>query len=293
MDLLAPPDPARLPLPPAARPAPGVRLLRGAVYGVPDGGRPLETDLWLPEEPSGPVPVVVFVHGGAWRTGLRDDLGPRFRHWSPPAFARWVRAGFAVACPDYRLSAEATHPAQREDLHALLAWLHGRAGELGLDTGRTVLWGESAGGHLAALTALTAPGAGETATIRGCATWYAPTDLVRLVEDAGHGDARDRTTFEALLLGAAPAQAPGRARDASPVAHVTADAPPFLVLHGSRDGIVPFAQGERLAAALRAAGVPVDFRPVPGGDHLWVGVTEAEVERCFTTTLDFATRCVR
>jgi acetyl esterase/lipase len=293
MDLLAPPDPARLPLPPAARPAPGVRLLRGAVYGVPDGGRPLETDLWLPEEPSGPVPVVVFVHGGAWRTGLRDDLGPRFRHWSPSPFARWVRAGFAVACPDYRLSGEATHPAQREDLHTLLAWLHGRAGELGLDTARTVLWGESAGGHLAALTALTAPGARETATIRGCATWYAPTDLVRLAEDAGHGDARDRTTFEALLLGAAPAEAPGRARDASPVAHVRADAPPFLVLHGSRDGIVPFAQGERLAAARRAAGAPVDFRPVPGGDHLWVGVTEAEVERCFTATLDFAARCVR
>ncbi|MFD7994169.1 alpha/beta hydrolase family protein [Streptomyces mexicanus] len=109
----------------------------------------------------------------------------------------------------------------------------------------------------------------------------------------GHGDARDRTTFEALLLGVAPAEAPGRARDAGPVAHVTAHAPPFLVLHGSRDGIVPFAQGERLASALRAAGVPVDFRPVPGGDHLWVGVTEAEVERCFTAALDFATRCVR
>ncbi|SEE29664.1 Acetyl esterase/lipase [Streptomyces misionensis] len=293
MDLLAPPDPARLPLPPAARAVPGVRLLRGAVYGVPDGARPLEADLWLPEERSGPVPVVVFVHGGAWRTGLRDDLGPRFRHWTPGPFARLVRAGLAVVCPGYRLSGEATHPAQLDDLRMLLAWLHGRAGELGLDTGRTVLWGESAGGHLAALAAVTAPGAADTATVRGCATWYAPSDLVHLFEDAVHGDACDPATYEALLLGAAPADVPERARDASPVAHVTADSPPFLILHGTGDAIVPFAQGERLAAALRRAGVPVDFRPVCGGDHLWVGVAEAGVERCFTATLEFAARCVR
>lgn len=108
--LLAPPDPAALPLPHPAHPADGVRLLRGAVYAVPEGSRPLTVGLWLPEETAGPVPVVVFVHGGAWRTGLRDDLGPRFRHWHPGPFARLVRAGFAVACPDYRLSGEAPPP---------------------------------------------------------------------------------------------------------------------------------------------------------------------------------------
>ncbi|MEW2294213.1 alpha/beta hydrolase [Streptomyces sp. NPDC006743] len=292
-ELLAPPGPARLPLPVAARPGQGVRLLRGAVYAVPDGSRPLEADLWLPEAAAGPVPVVVFVHGGAWRTGLRDDLGPRFRHWSPGPFARLVRAGFAVVCPDYRLSGEAVHPAQRDDLHTLLGWLHGRAADLGLDTGRTVLWGESAGGHLAALAALTAPGG--TATVRGCAVWYAPSDLTRIFEDRaqGPGGASDPTTFEALLIGEAPAAAPARARDAGPVAHVTPGAPPFLVLHGTDDTVVPRAQGERLTAALRRAGVPVDFRPVPGADHLWVGLDDAGVERCFTTTLDFAARCVR
>ncbi|MCZ9343065.1 alpha/beta hydrolase, partial [Streptomyces sp. TRM76130] len=106
---------------------------------------------------TGPVPVVVFVHGGAWRTGLRDDLGPRFRDWAPGPFARLARAGFAVVCPDYRLSGEAPHPAQQDDLAALLAWLRARAADLGVDAARTVLWGESAGGHLAALTALTQP----------------------------------------------------------------------------------------------------------------------------------------
>lgn len=110
---LAPPDPATLPLPPAAHPADGVRLLRGVPYAVRDGSRPLELDLWLPEQPptAGPPPVILFVHGGAWRTGLRDDLGPRFRAWRPGPFARLAQAGFAVACPDYRLSGEAVFPA--------------------------------------------------------------------------------------------------------------------------------------------------------------------------------------
>ncbi|GGS88946.1 alpha/beta hydrolase [Streptomyces griseoviridis] len=287
--LLAPPDPAALPLPHPARPADGVTLLRGAVYAVPDGGRPLTTDLWLPEDATGPVPVVVFVHGGAWHTGLRDDPGPRFRAWRPGPFARLARAGFAVVCPDYRLSGEAPHPAQRDDLAAVLAWLRTRAGDLGLDPSRTVLWGESAGGHLAALTALTQP----PGTVAGCVTWYAPTDLPGLAEDRPEGtyDAHDPASFEALLLGGAPAGRPDTARDASPVTHVGAGAPPFLLLHGTDDSLVPPRQSVRLAEALRAAGHHPDLCLVDGGDHLWVGLSDADAADCFARTLAFARRC--
>ncbi|CAL9282598.1 alpha/beta hydrolase fold domain-containing protein [Streptomyces sp. SudanB182_2057] len=297
--LPAPPDPARLPLPPPARPEPGVRLLRGAVYAVPDGSRPLETDLWLPEPADGPLPVVVFVHGGGWRTGLRDDPGPRFRHWRPGPFARLAGSGVAVVCPDYRLSGEARHPAQLDDLRALLVWLRDRAGELGLDPDRVVLWGESAGGHLAALTALTRAAAGTggpAVTVRGCVTWYAPTDLTRLAEDhpPGRFDPWDAASREALLLGAAPAAAPGPARDASPALRVTPAAPPFLLLHGTEDELVPCAQSDRLAAALRAAGVPVEQVRVPGANHLWLGLAEEEVERVFARTAGFVARhCAR
>lgn len=287
--LPAPPDPAALPLPHPAHPADGVRLLRGAVYAVPDGSRPLAVDLWLPEHTTGLVPVVVFVHGGAWRTGLRDDLGPRFRHWQPGPFARLARAGFAVACPDYRLSGEARHPAQTDDLAACLAWLHTRATDLGLDAARTVLWGESAGGHLAALTALTQP----AGTVRGCVTWYAPTDLPSLAEDCPEGayDARDPASFEALLLGGAPADRPEAARDASPVTHVGAEAPPFLILHGSDDALIPARQSIRLAGALRGAGHHPDLRLLAGGDHLWAGLSDEDVEDCFARTLGFVRRC--
>ncbi|MFI6520614.1 alpha/beta fold hydrolase [Spirillospora sp. NPDC050679] len=279
LHLLAPPDPAALPLPPAAHPADGVRLLRGAVYRVLDGARPLELDLWLPEDAAGPLPVIVFVHGGAWRTGLRGDMGPRFRAWEPGPFARLARAGFAVACPSYRLSGEAPHPAQLEDLAAALAWLRTRAGDLDLDTDRTVLWGESAGGHLAALTAL-------RERVAGCVTWYAPTDLAALAEDHPEGrfDPASPDTFEALLLGAAPADAPDRARAASPAHQAAPDAPPFLVLHGADDVIVPAGQAARLADALPGA----ELRLVEGGDHLWVGLTDEQVEECFEASLAFA-----
>jgi acetyl esterase/lipase len=281
--LLAPPDPLRLPLPSAALPTPGVRLLRGVPYLVPDGRRPLELDLWLPTEPAGPLPVVVFVHGGAWRTGLRDDLGPAFRSWRPGPFARLAQAGFAVACADYRLSGEAVHPAQLDDLGAALAWLQARSGELGLDTARTVVWGESAGGHLAALLALAAPARGSgVPPVTGCVTWYAPTDLVALAKDPA-----DPHTFEAMLVGGAPADLPERTRDAGPVHHVTSAAPPFLVLHGARDSVVPSDQAVRLAAALDEAGVPVDLHLVPGADHLWHGLAPDGAEDCFTRSLAF------
>ncbi|WP_175410701.1 alpha/beta hydrolase [Streptomyces sp. TRM64462] len=283
---LAPPAPEQMPLPPAARPAPGVRLLRGVPYAYRAGVRPLELDLWLPDETYHPLPVVLYLHGGGWRAGLRTEMGPRFRHWDPDPFARLAQAGFAVASVDYRLSGEAVHPAQLDDVTAALGWLNARADELGLDTRRTVSWGESAGAHLAALLALTAP-------LSGCVAWYGPTDLTTLPGQcpAGAYDAADPTTREALLIGAAIADAPDLARAASPVAHVHADAPPFLVLHGTEDVLIPLAQGEQLAAALRRAGARVDFRPVPGAGHGWEGLADDEAERCFTASVDFALAC--
>ncbi|MGW8065355.1 hypothetical protein ACVV2G_24575 [Streptomyces ziwulingensis] len=95
--------------------------------------------MWLPGAPAaGPPPVVLFVHGGAWRTGLRDGLGPRFRAWRPGPFARLARAGFAVACPDHRLSAEAVFPAPPDDLAEAPARLRTRAPGFGIDPQRTV-----------------------------------------------------------------------------------------------------------------------------------------------------------
>lgn len=273
--LIAAPHPDVAPLP-----ARDPRLLRGVPYGEVEGGRPLELDLWLPDTGSGPAPLVLFVHGGAWRRGRRDDMGMRTRHWAPGPFARIAAAGFAVACADYRLSGEATFPAPLDDLRAALRWLELRAPELGVDTARTVVWGESAGGHLASLLALD-----PAASASGAVIWYAPSDLT---VPRGPFDPHSATTPEALLLGAAPAAVPERARAASPVARVHRDAPPFLVVHGEQDTMVPVTHGEALAARLRDADVPVELRTVPGADHGWYGASDEAVEEIFARSLRFA-----
>ncbi|WP_371103012.1 prolyl oligopeptidase family serine peptidase, partial [Streptomyces sp. PU_AKi4] len=106
----------------------------------------------------------------------------------------------------------------------------------------------------------------------------------------GAYDAHDPAGFEALLLGGAPAERPDAARDASPVTHAGPQAPPFLILHGTDDVLIPARQSVRLAEALRAAGHEPGLRLLDGGDHLWVGLTDADVEDCFTRTVDFARR---
>ncbi|WP_244905255.1 alpha/beta hydrolase [Streptomyces agglomeratus] len=269
-ELIAAPHPDHARLPAAAPHQSGVRELRGVPYSDVEGSRPLELDLWLPQtNPAGPAPLVLFVHGGAWRRGRRDDMGLRTRHWAPGPFARIAAAGFAVACADYRLSAEATFPAPLDDLRAALRWLTLRSAELSIDTERTVVWGESAGGHLASLLALTHTGP----PLAGAVIWYAPSDLTAA---RGCFTPEDSGTPEALMLGAAPATVPARAGAASPLAQVGSGAPPFLLVHGDADTMVACSHSESLAAALEETGSPVELWTVAGADHGWYGLPDAQ-----------------
>ncbi|MET8471952.1 alpha/beta hydrolase [Streptomyces sp. NPDC006422] len=277
--LIAAPHPDVAPLPRATEHADGVRAMRGVPYAEVEGSRPLELDLWLPAA-EGPAPVVLFVHGGAWRRGRRDDMGVRTRGWAPGPFERLAAAGLAVACVDYRLSGEATFPAPLDDLRSALRWLGLRADELGIDAERTVVWGESAGGHLASLLALTH----DEPRLAGAVIWYGPADLT---SPRPPFDPADAATPEALLLGGASAALPELAAAASPLRQVHADAPPFLVVHGEADSMVACSHGRDLADALRDAGAPVEWRAIPGADHGWHGASDDEVERIFAASLDF------
>lgn len=294
-ELIAAPHPDFAPLPPAARCEPGVRVLRGVPFADLEGSRPLELDLWLPEELDlslpehtgrGAVPLVLFVHGGAWLRGRRDDLGMLTRDWSPGPFARIAAAGMAVACVDYRLSGEAHFPAPLEDLRAALRWLGLRSAELGLDTDRTVLWGESAGGHLASLLALTHTEPAAVAAV----IWYGPSDLTT---PRGRYDPQSSSTPEALLLGEAPAAAVERARAASPLSQVHPGAPPFLLVHGEEDTMVPCSHSSDLATRLKGMGVPVHLRTVPGAEHGWHGLSDAQVSDIFDHSLQFTRLAVQ
>jgi len=189
-------------------------------------------------------------------------------------------AGFVVAAPDYRFSGEARFPAQLDDATAALRWLHEHSGELGTDPGRTFLWGASAGGHLAALTAL----AGDGPPVAGVVCWYPVTDLSVLDQAAVD-------SFEAHLLGGPIGQHRDLAQAASPIDHVHAAAPPFLLQHGEADTWVPCEQSVRFAEHLRAAGVAVQLDVVPGADHFFAGAPD--VEAIFDRALAFLASVVQ
>ena len=256
---------------------------KAIVFAEREGFRALELDVYTPAgpgvDPDGLRPLLVYVHGGGWRVSHRSRPPRATRDWSRGAFERMVDAGFVVVAPDYRLSGEALFPAQLDDTLEALRWLRANAGDLGVVPERTYLWGASAGGNLAALAALVA----DAPAVAGVVCWYPITDLTALDHDA-------TDTFEAHLLGGPIGQNLDLARAASPVAHVHGGAPPFLLQHGEEDTWVPHDQSVRLADALRAAGVSVEFESVPGADHFFGGASDAEVGEIFGRVLDFLAR---
>jgi acetyl esterase/lipase len=267
----------------------------GVPYAALPGARPLELDLYLPPGTGTPVPVVVFLHGGGWRLGSRHSAGPAYAASVP--FEHVARAGVAVASIDYRLSGEGVWPAALHDAKAAVRWLRARSDELGIDPHRIAAWGESAGGHLAALLGLTAGDAaleggvgvtGPSSSVAAVVSWYGPSDVAAVADDTGT-DPLDPSAREALLLGAPPQTVPELAAQASPISHVTNDAPPFLLLHGTADRLVPCVQSRRLHAALQSAGVEVELGEYEGADHMWRGSPDA-AQRALERTTDYLRR---
>lgn len=281
--------------------AEGVRFAHGVEFATIEGFRPLVLDLYLP--PAGPRPAaaVVYLHGGGWTVGTRRRFGRAFKDWTPSAMERVARAGFAIASVDYRLTGEAPFPAAVHDAKAAVRWVRANAAALGVDPVRLVAWGESAGGHLAAMVGLTAGhpelegsslgNADVDSSVCGVVAWYPPTDLVhagaqRRPDATSDPDAPD--SWEARFVGAPLPSAPDAARAASPITYVHAGAPPFQLHHGDEDRVVPYQQSASLAAALQAAGVDVELVTVPGADHFWTGAPS--LEAIFESSLAFVRR---
>jgi acetyl esterase/lipase len=271
-------------------------VLSGIPYAAVPGVRPLELDLYLPASGE-PAPVAVFLHGGGWRAGSRHCAGPAFAGADPRPFEQVATAGVAVASVDYRLSGEAAWPAQLHDAKAAVRWLRARAGELGVDPERIAAWGESAGGHLAALVGLTADRpslegnvgiAGPSSRVSAVTAWYAPSDITAVAGDLG-ADPMDPTTREAQLLGAPAPEVPDVAAQASPTSYVSATAPPFLLLHGREDRLIPCVQSERFSTALQEAGADVQLHVYDNADHMWRGAPEV-AEDALDRTIAFLRR---
>ncbi|MBT2551294.1 alpha/beta hydrolase [Arthrobacter sp. ISL-65] len=272
-------------------------------YAIAVGFRRLSMDIWLPRNTGGgPVPVVVWIHGGAFQLGDRRELPPTFEPES--VFRLLNKAGIACATVDYRHALEAPFPAQLHDIKAAVRYLRHHADVLGIDPERIGAWGESAGGHLAALLGLT----GSREDLEGGLGAQGQPSSVSAVVDFYGVSSRtlmpgmdEATSFmSGALLAAVPdgmslepgPMLVGNSHDrslldaASPLAYVTADASPFLLIHGDSDGLVPLSQSELLADALTAAGAQQELITIEGGDHCFF-FAEDQLDRILETSVSF------
>ena len=270
---------AQTPLP--LRAPENVRTLRDLEYGRA-GGKALLLDLYLPEKTEASLPLVIWIHGGGWAAGSKaGGPGPRL-----------AGRGYAVASIDYRLSGEAVFPAQIEDCKAAVRWLRANAAKYNLDSRRFAAWGSSAGGHLVALLGTSGGvkdlegslgNAGESSRVQAVIDFFGPTDLLQMDAQAARNPDvvskikhDDPKSPESRLLGGALQENRAEAARANPIAYITRDDPPFLIMHGDRDPLVPLDQSRILYEALRAGGVEATFHIVKGGGH---GFGGPEIDR--------------
>jgi acetyl esterase/lipase len=271
-------------LPPA-----DVSVSRALPFAAISGYRPLELDLHRAPARH-PLPVVIYLHGGGWRLGTRELVSPAFRDWSPGLLTRVAAAGFVVAAADYRLSGEARFPAQVEDVHRAVDWAIANGAEHGADPARILLWGDSAGGHLAALAAMGMP---QRPQLRGVVAWYPITDLLAIQADAEAVGGEPHDTADAretALLGGRIPDLPDQAREASPVTHAAAASAPFFLAHGTADLLSPYQQSVRLRDALLAEGKQAALHTVEGAGHMWRGASHGQLDALLDATLTFLRR---
>ena len=235
------------------------------VYGQVDG-RALLVDLYIPNDTPEP-PLLVWVHGGAWRSGSKSSVGP----------LGLASAGFAIASVDFRPSAEAPFPGQIHEIKAAIRFLRAEASTYGYDAGRIAIGGNSSGGHLAALVGVTNGHAAlegevgdhldQSSSVQAIVDYYGPTNLASILSQSTlHGLSVRQPALE-LLLGGQPDAVPELAELASVVTHVDATDPPLLILHGDQDPQVPINQSHELHGAYKDLGLTVHFEVIHGAAH--------------------------
>ncbi len=254
--------------------------LEFASYQAAGERRSLQLDLYqITQEPPEGWPVLIYIYGGGWEENSRKtcpgDLLSRY--------------GYTVACVSYRYSTQAIFPAQIYDVKAAVRWLRANATTYHLNPDKFGAIGGSAGGHLSALLG-TSAGVSElegsdlgnsnySSAVQAVVDWFGPTDFSQVpLAFEGTPTAAE---FEALknrpwahltrvmnqLVGGPIADHPDLVALANPITFITADDPPFWILHGVKDSVVPISQSEILVEALKAKGVPVEFHPDKDRGH--------------------------
>lgn len=240
---------------------------------IPNGDEAQKLDIYLPEKAADkPLPLVVHIHGGGWIGGSKY----------PCAVAPMVLRGYAVASVEYRFSQKAIFPAQIQDCQAAIRWLRAHAKEYHLDTEHVGVVGGSAGGHLSSLVGTSGgknafPKIGgneeQSDRVQAVCDIFGPSDFSTVVQQAAD-DKNVKNIFQfntpadpySSLIGT-KLDDKVKADAVSPVHYVSKDNPPFVILHGTHDTLVPYAQSEEFEAVLKEKGVAVWLQKIPGAGH--------------------------
>ena len=231
------------------------------------GEHSLKLDLYLPEVKN--PPLVVWVHGGAWRRGSKESM----------PIPGLLGHGFAIASVSYRLSPVAPFPAQVHDIKAAIRFLRAKQEAFGYDASKVAIAGSSAGGHLVALVGTTnghpdlegdvGEHGDQSSDVQAIVDYYGPTNFLTILKQSTPHGLGVRIPALQLLLRSQPEDVPDLARLASPVFHVDANDPPLLMIHGDQDPQVPINQSHELHGAYQSAGreEQVRFEVIHGGLH--------------------------
>ncbi len=235
------------------------------LYATADGVE-LKLDLHRAAQSAG-QPLVVWVHGGAWRAGSKSDM----------PLKGFVAAGYPVASVDYRLSTQAPFPAQVHDIKAGIRFLRAKQNTLRIDASRIVIAGGSAGGHLAALVGVTnrhqqlevrvGPHLDQSSDVQAIVSFYGMSNLTTILAQSTPHGLKVRVPALQLLLGGQPDEKPDLARLASPVFHVDENDPPLLLIHGDQDPQAPINQSHELHGRYERARLRTQFVVIHDGKH--------------------------
>ena len=232
------------------------------------GERALRIQLLQPRA-KGPFPLLVYIQGSAWR--------PQNLYSALPQLADFAHRGFVVASVEYRHTLEAIFPAQIQDVKAAIRFLKANAARYKIDRARVAAWGDSSGGHMAVMTGVsegvtefgTPDYANESSAVQAVVDFYGPSDLLQMSKAPSIMDHDDPDSPESSLVGGPLQENREKAARANPITYISSEKvlPPFLIMHGDLDALVPFNQSVLLYEALRKAGQNATFYKVKGGGH--------------------------
>ncbi|MUG69347.1 alpha/beta hydrolase [Paenibacillus validus] len=231
--------------------------------------RSLKINIVMPSRAKGPYPLLVYVQGSGWL--------PQSLYMAIPQLSDFAHHGYVVASVEYRHSLEATFPAQIQDVKTAIRYLRANADKYQIDPARVAVWGDSSGGHLSALVGVSEGFAEfesdlyteQSSGVKAVVDFYGPTDLLQMNKYPSKVDHDAGDSPESLLIGGPIQEHPDKVSRANPITYISREKalPPFLIMHGDQDELVPFNQSVLLYEALKEAGQDVTFYKVKGAGH--------------------------